>query len=428
MPTALRARVAAVICALLGLALVLGCSSTTAGRPNGADPAGSPITIDPAAAISTTKAAAADDRFGGALFAQLPADGNLVYSPLSAATALQMALVGARGQTAAQLQHALALPDLTPSELASTAAVLRTALTALGTDENATVQRADALWPDHSLRVDTAFADALATGFGARPKALDFAGDPDGARRTINTAVSAATHGKIKELFAHGSIDRSTRLVLTDAVYLKARWAAPFEGGTKTKPFHRSDGTMSAVPTMNQQARLGYRAGSGYQAVTLPYAGDRLAMTLLLPTGSSPAALQALQHKVSIGGVAPLLPTGSAAVDLSMPKFTFRSALSLNKPLMSMGVTRAFGAGADFSGMSDESIGISQVVQQAYIAVDEHGTEAAAATGVVGATSAPRPDAHPVTMRLDHPFLFTITDRTTGAPLFLGRVADPTAK
>jgi serpin B len=251
-----------------------------------------------------------------------------------------------------------------------------------------------------------------------------FRADPDGERRRINRTVADQTAGRITDLFPSGSIDEDSRLVLTNALYLKAAWAREFpRERTVDAPFTRADGSTVTVPMMHNEpgddegGMLGYAEGPGYQAVTLPYKGGKLAFTVIVP-----ASAEALKGK----GVAALLAEiRPAHVTLAMPRFTAGSAMDLRDTLTAAGMPDAFSSAADFSGITDDTgLYLGSVRHKTFVKVDEEGTEAAAATGVdAKAVSAPVP--HTVTV--DRPFLFVITDTANGAPLFLGRIGDPTA-
>ena len=269
------------------------------------------------------------------------------------------------------------------------------------------------------------FTKSLHDGFGVDVRQLDFAQDPQRARRTINQAVSEQTKGKIAELLKQ-DLDTSTRLVLTNAVYLKAGWTTPFQADqTHPDAFHKADGSGIQAPFMHQIGELGYAKHDGYQLVRLPYGTGDLAMTLIVPDGS----LTPIENALGERGLAAVLggPLATAQVTLALPKFKVRTHAELVDTLMQLGMTDAFDDRADFGGIADEQLVISQVAHEAYISVDEDGTEAAAATAVVMRQSAGHVDTARATVTVDHPFLFAITDTKTGTPLFLGRVTDPTA-
>jgi serpin B len=368
---------------------------------------------------------AADDRFGLDLLAAAPASGNLAISPASVALALQMVATGARGRTAAQFATVLHLPGV--QSAATSARALLTGLAAAEQDRTGTLKLADTVWTQRGMRVEPAFAHSLRTSFDAALRTADFAGDPDGSRQHVNATVAGQTGGLIPQLFPAGSLDGSTRMVLTNAVYLAASWARAFQPkDTAPGPFTLADGTTVRVPMMHSDAdppaqAYGYAQGPGYQAVTLPYTGGRLAFTVLLPTGTSLAGLlDVLRDKglpAVLGAVRP------SPIGIAMPRFTLSTDLDLSGVLAHLGMADAFTDRADFRGITtDEPLRIQTVRHDAVVKVDEHGTTAAAATGVgMQATAI----AVPKIVTVDHPFLFAITDTATGAPLFLGRVADP---
>jgi len=409
--------------AFVVLVAVSGCASAQESPP--ARPSG---TYAPIAQLTRAAALDADGRFGADLLSQLGGStGNAVLSPYSIAVALQMALEGARGQTAAQMAKTLHMPGVSAAQLTATAASLRQDLAALDVPQQKVILRiANGMWPQAGYPIKAPFTTSLRDGFGVDVRQLDFGRDPQGARRTINEAVSEQTNGKIAELLKQ-DLDPMTRLVLTNAVYLKAAWIVPFEADqTRPDAFHKADGSVVQAPFMHEVGELGYAKRDGYQLVRLPYGPGDLAMTLIVPDGSLGPIVTALsQHGLAavLGG-----PVASAQVTLALPRFKVRTHAELVDTLKRLGMTDAFDDGrADFGGIADEQLVISQVAHEAYISVDEDGTEAAAATGVVAvATSGHVVTAHPI-VTVDHPFLFAITDTKTGTPLFLGRVTDPTA-
>jgi serpin B len=213
--------------------------------------------------------------------------------------------------------------------------------------------------------------------------------------------------------------------VLTNAIYFNAAWAYPFEEDmTADSPFHLIDGGQVIVPMMRQTESFGYTEGEGYQAVELLYDGGELSMVILLPEAGNFEAfeetLNAQQVDAIISGLQP------TEVALTMPKFEFDSEFSLKDTLAGMGMPIAFSSSADFSGMTgNPELFISDVIHKAFVAVDEAGTEAAAATAVIiKLTAVPEP---PVEVTMDRPFIFLVRDIETGAVLFVGRVLNPGA-
>jgi serpin B len=256
---------------------------------------------------------------------------------------------------------------------------------------------------------------------------VDYRADTEGARTRINTWTSEQTSGRIHELVPPDVLDGLTRLVLVNAVCLKAPWNQPFEHHlTRALPFTRADGSRVDVPTMTAGIDgVGYARGDGWQAAELRYAGNQLAMTVVLADhGTLPALEKHLDGDRLADMLQPQRSVGT--LDLQLPRWTFRTGTPLREALTALGMPTAFGYSADFSGMTVQvALYISAVLHEAFIAVDEFGTEAAAATAVVAAEASARPAS--VTMVVDRPFLFIIHDLATATPLFLGRVNDPTA-
>jgi serpin B len=368
--------------------------------------------------------AAADAALGADLFQILAEDAaDTVFSPASVASALRIALCGARGQTAAELARVLHLDeDPKPQDAAATG--LRITLSSGG--GSATFRAPNTVWIQSGLPVRAAFEARLHDAVTLT--AADFRAAPEAARTEINRVIASQTEGKISGLLPSGTITALTRLVLASAVYLKAAWTAPFpERATADASFYPDgrDQPALTVPMMHGTASRAYLRGDGYQAVLLPYRDINLAMAVLLPDGP----LAALRPKLAAAGLGGLL-AGAARhqVTLSLPRFRLEAAFNLIPALRRLGVAAAFGDNADFGDITEAApLRIGAVAHKAYVDVDEHGTEAAAATAVViraGAAMRPPPA---VTMVVDRPFLFAIVDSTTGLPLFLGQVSHPVA-
>ena len=370
------------------------------------------------------RAAAADAAFGTDLYLVLAEDAaDTVFSPASVASALRMALCGARGRTAAELARAL---HLNGSSRPEDAAVSGLSLVSAGKDGGSAVFRApNTAWIQSGLPLRAEFTERLNRA-AATPARTDFTAAPDAARDEINRVIAGQTEGKITGLLPPGAITALTRLVLASAVYLKAAWADPFpDRATADAPFY-PDGPGRpglAVPTMRGTASRAYLRGDGYQAVLLPYQDIGLAMAVLLPDGP----LAALRPKIAAAGLGGLL-AGTAAyqVTLSLPRFRLEAAFDLIPALRRLGVAEAFGDHADFGGITEaEPLQIGAVAHKAYVDVDERGTEAAAATAVVMRTLAAMRPPPAVTMLVDRPFLFAIVDTVTSLPVFLGQVSRP---
>ena len=375
--------------------------------------------------------AAADAALGADLYQILTEDAaDTVFSPASVASALRIALCGARGQTAAELARVLHLDeDPAPQDAAATG--LRLTLTSGGPASgsgsgSATFRAPNTVWIQSGLPVHAAFKARLHDAVTLA--AADFRAAPEATRTEINRLIATQTEGKISGLLPSGTITALTRLVLASAVYLKAAWTDPFpERATAGAPFYPDgrDQPALTVPMMHGTASRAYLRGDGYQAVLLPYRDINLAMAVLLPDGP----LAALRPKIASAGPGGLL-AGAARyrVTLSLPRFRLEAAFDLIPALRRLGVVAAFGADADFGEITEAApLRIGAVAHKAYVDVDEQGTEAAAATAVVIRAAAAMRPPPAVTMVVDRPFLFAIVDGTAGLPLFLGQVSHPAA-
>jgi serpin B len=371
---------------------------------------------------SVPPGAAPDDAFAADLYAALGGGGNLVFSPGNIATALRMTLVGARAATASQLATVLHLAN--PQDAAAGLVQASAVLDGLARGP-LTLRAPNTMWLQAGLPVRPDFTAALAQAACVQLCEADFRRAAGPARQEINGLIAEQTAGKITGLIPAGVLDAGTRLVLASAVYLKAAWAHPFPAGaTSNGPFHPEPGRELRVPIMRLQGRLRYLRRNGYQAVELPYLGERLGMVIVLPDGPLPP-VEAQLAGAGLGG----LLTGLATyqVSLALPRFRVSGQFGLRPVLTGLGMPLAFSPQADFTGITAaEPLSIREVVHQAYVDVAEPGTEAAAATATVMTTSARTLTPDPVAeMTVDRPFLFAITELGSGLPLFLGRVTDP---
>jgi serpin B len=357
-------------------------------------------------------------------------DGNLFYSPFSISQALAMTYAGARENTKAEMAEVMrfTLPD---EQLHPAWNDLDLALASRGENAQASdgqgfrLNVVNSTWGMVGYPFLATFLDILAQHYGAGMYLLDFMADPAGCTDTINTWVEDKTEGRIEDLIPLGTISKATRMVLVNAIYFNAAWLYPFdEENTADGYFHLAGGGNVTAPLMVQEETFGHAAGTGWQAVELPYDGEELSMVVILPDEGLFHDVEAGLDEVSLGAMlAALTPT---RVELTLPKFTFTSDFLLNDPLKALGMVDAFTFGlADFSGMDgSQNLYIGAVIHKAFVDVNEAGTEAAAATAVIMdfGTSIP-PD--PIAVTVDRPFIFLIRDLQTGAILFVGRVMNP---
>ncbi len=353
---------------------------------------------------------------------------NIFYSPFSISIALAMTWAGARGETERQMAETLhfTLPQdrLHPAFNALDLELAQRGQGAQGKDgKGFRLHIVNALWGQQGFQFLPEFLDTLARHYGAGLRLLDFAGNPEAARKVINDWVGDQTEGRIRDLIPPGAVDPLTRLVLSNAIYFNAAWAEPFEKNlTADGPFYLLDGRQVMVPMMRQTAHLGYAEGEGFQVVELPYEGQELAMVILLPDAGR---FEEFENSLDAERVEEILGRlAYGQVTLTMPRFRIESDFGLADMLAAMGMPAAFRPDqADFSGMDgSRDLYISHILHKAFISVDESGTEAAAATAVVVGLTALMPSAE---MTVDRPFIFLIRDLQTGTILFVGRVVNP---
>ena len=357
---------------------------------------------------------------------------NVVLSPYSISTALAMAYAGANGMTATQMANVLHF-TIPKERLSAVFQQLAQELSAGSNGSNAQasdagqnfqITIANSIWGQQDLSFLPAFLKVLQQQFDSPLRKVDFAKSAESARQAINDWAREETKGKISDLLPAGSVDDRTRMVLANAVYFKADWQLPFaHEDTSDKDFHLAKGETATVPMMNQTGSFGYVKASGWQAVELPYQGGRYSMVALLPQTSLTDALPELTPDGLTSLLKQLSPT---EISLTLPKWTYKSGFKLKDALTTLGMGSAFDD-ADFSGMDGRTdLVIDDVYHKAFVAVDEKGTEAAAATGtVMRLASAMTTNA--VQVSFDRPFLYLIRDQQTGTILFIGQVADPGA-
>jgi serpin B len=350
---------------------------------------------------------------------------NFFYAPYSISTAMAMAYVGARSTTRDAIADALRfeLPD----------DVLHQGFNALARELDARQRPAQEDVPALALRTANdiwaselpderplqSYVDALALDYASKVNLVNF-GDEPAARGAINGEVSRLTEGTIPELLQPGHIIPGvTTMILTNAVYFKAGWATPFEAAsTRPAPFHNLDGSEGEVEMMATLSSYEYADTAAAQALRLPYVGNEVALLVLLPKGDF-ASFESTLDSAALGELRAQLQRRS--VQVGLPTFSMRSSLELKETLKSLGMYAGFDDQGvyDFSGIGPSQEFITAVVHQAFVAVDEAGTEAGAATAVIfGEESAAVVEAEFVA---DRPFIMLLEDVPTGTLLFAGR-------
>lgn len=357
--------------------------------------------------------------------------GNVFFSPASITVALAMTLDGARGETATQMSRVLHLGA--PADGVRATQRRQAMMGMLRGTKSYELRVANKLWPQAGYPFEAPFLEVTDKEWGARAEPLDFVHATEPSRVRINAWVKDQTSGKIVDLIPAGALSDLTRMVLTNAIYFKGKWAHQFDKKLTTdQPFFAPAGQVKA-PLMVQHGAFGYAAVDGVQLVSLPYQGGDLDMVLIVPDRRD--GLAAAEHALLGAGTLDRWLSALAddtELDLSLPRFKATFAVNLTDVLKKLGMPLAFDADhADLTGMArpartgEPPLYISAILHKAFIDVNEEGTEAAAATAViVMTTDAVHPP--PPVVRADHPFVYLLRDRRSGAVLFMGRVVDPT--
>jgi serpin B len=435
--------------ALISVPLIIpaaGCSVIPAGQQDLLTDSGNLSSMATPSSIGSGLAAPPDTIIAGSnngfahdLYLQLAHDpqnagSNILFSPFSISSAFAITYEGARGTTAGEIRTVFHFP--------ADSATLREGFSLINAginsgDMNYTLSTANALWAEKTYPFMPDYISTAGRWYSANVTNLDFTGQPEASRQTINNWVADRTQDKIQNLLPAGSIGALTRLVITNAVYFKGTWQQQFDPDQTTDtPFRTSDGRTITVRMMqrtDEHAIFPYAETADLQMLSMPYSasgGNGLSMVVLLPKGDditvaepylNPANLSALEQSAV-----------SQQVKVYFPKFTLEAGYDLPATLSALGMPTAFSPSADFSGMDGaHDLFISDVIHKVYLDVNEEGTEAAAATAVeMMAGAAPGgPHEAPVipVFRADHPFLLVIQDNNSGAILFAGRIMVPSS-
>ena len=369
------------------------------------------------------------NEFAVALYRQLAtSDESLIFSPYSIFQAFLMTYAGANAETKAEIAKALAIDPQDGDKVHEWMNALNIHLTARPEFVRQDAQPlefnvANALWAQKEGQFEQAFLDKLSANYDAGLKLVDFS-KPEDARQLINLWVAAQTNEKIKELIPAGMLNEMTRLVITNAVYFKGAWSHQFDPQMNTQePFYKLDGSQTTVEMMNTHLNGAALVNDQYQAVRLPYEQSSFSMLAIMPTGDFKTFENELGSKLN--DILKAIDASSASVQLGMPKFKTESNFSLADQLKALGMEQAFDPNfADFSGITGaKDIFISDAIHQAYIDVNEQGTEAAAATAIAMEMTSMPGESYEI--KLDHPFIYVIYDQETGTIVFMGRVLAP---
>jgi serpin B len=377
-----------------------------------------------ASSSGVTSTVEGNTAFAVALYQRLKDQpGNVCFSPYSVSTALAMAYAGARGQTETEMAKALHF-NLPPDDLHHGFAALAARLEEIDRRHAVTLATANSLWYEQTYRVAAGFQELVRTRYRAAVEPVDFRGAGAAASSRINAWVERKSQGKIKHVIGPAGLGPEARLVLCNVVYFKGTWATRFETkATRPERFFLNDKETRTVPMMFQHSKFKTVDAAGLSLLALPYTGADLSMIILLPEAWD--GLDELDRRVNPENLgrwmAMLDRADSGELSVALPRFTTRTSFSLANDLAFLGMPRAFGKEADFSGLNPKrELYLSDVIHETFVEVNEEGTEAAAATSVHGYMKGKSRE-----FDVNHPFIYLIRENRTGSILFVGRVVDP---
>jgi len=345
---------------------------------------------------------------------------NLFYSPASISIALAMTYTGARGNTEKQMAKVLHF-TLPQEHLYSTYSKL---IENLKSNKDYELHIANALWLQKDYKYLPEFLNIMERYYKGRFNEVDYRTNPENARLKINNWVSKETKGKIKDILNPGDITTLTRLVLTNAIYFKGKWISEFNKQfTKDEDFYLINEKIIKVKMMFQENKFNYFENGKLQLLELPYKGDKISMVIILPKNLQ--KLESIENTINEKKLQEWIKNAvNTKVKTYIPRFKFTQRYDLSTILKSIGMKDAFdGAKADFSGIDGrKDLYISKVIHKAFVEVNEEGTEASAATGVIMERTCIE---RTVTFKANHPFIFLIRDKNTGCILFMGKIINP---
>ena len=367
----------------------------------------------------------ANNKFAFELYSELNKveNSNILYSPYSISAALAMTYEGAKGQTADEMKSVFHFPESN---------ILRPNFAAIYNEINKKdkpykLSTGNALWAQYDYTFLEDYMSRVEKYYGGKAANLDFIKETEKSRQTINSFIEEQTNNKIKELIPSGVLNPLTRLVLTNAIYFKGTWEWEFDkSDTREQDFKVTPESIVKTPMMYMKpdkARFNYADTEDLQILELPYKGEEISMLILLPTENLDVIETSLTSEKLKEWKSKMQETKLDSIFI--PKFEFDSKYFMKDTLSAMGMPTAFSFSADLSGMDGtKNLFIDKVIHQAYVKVDEEGTEAAAATAVIVAQKSAMISRN--IFRADHPFIFVIQEKETGNILFIGRVTDPT--
>jgi len=416
------------LAAIVGLMATLGC------QPAPEVPAAATLSTIPDETAPTVAVPAEDlkalveanNQFAFDLYKEIAKTekGNIFFSPYSIHAALSMTYAGARGETAAEMAKVLHIDNL-GDRVHPAHAELARKLKSDGKDGKPEFHVANALWGQKGFGFRPEFLSLTKQSYVGGFKELDFVGDTEGSRKSINKWVSDQTREKIPELLRKENVTIYTRLAVTNAVYFKGVWTEPFpKGATENDRFHISATEKLPVRMMNRMNKAKYFQGDGIKLAVVPYRGRDCSMIVIVPDeidGLKKSQFSIIPRQIS-GWVKASQP---GVVTLQMPKLQVDQRVELSSNLEALGMQRCFRT-PDFSGISTEKIRLTDVIHEAIVEIDEDGTVAAAATAIVSEIPVSIPEVLvSIAIRADRPYLVMIIDERTNLVLFLGHINNP---
>ena len=380
----------------------------------------------------------ANNKFAFDLYHELSKreEGNIFYSPYSISAAMAITYEGAKGKTAEEIKQVFHFPSY--EILRPNFAAIYNKINEKNKDYE--LRTGNALWIQKDFPMLEDYKNRVEKYYGGKAANLDFVNELEKSRQTINSFIEEQTNKKIKELIPKRILGRETVLVITNAIYFKGTWLKQFDKkNTRETDFKLDNGEkvkvkmMSITKSEDDFNKFNYTETDKLQILELPYKENDLSMIILLPKQGYFYDKEGLkEYNYTLADIEPDLTAENLNLWLSqlkpvninvyLPKFKLETKYFMKKTLSEMGMPTAFTPEADFSGIvKGDKIWIDKVIHQAYIDVNEEGTEAAAATAVIMERSA----AIEKVFRADHPFIFIILDKRTNEILFLGKVVDP---
>lgn len=371
----------------------------------------------------------ANNQFAISLYQRLhmlsnKSDNNVFFSPYSLSTAMSMLYAAAQGETKQQIQQTFYYPAL--NTLNPNIAALHNQFNSPKSDYK--LSTVNDLWIQKGLNPNQNYVETVERYYGGKVTELDFKNDPDPSRQTINKTIATYTNKMVPELLPNGSIERDTTTVLTNAVYFKGDWQMPFSlNQTSDKPFYPFEGQPTNVKMMYKKVSLDYTEDKDVQVVKLPYKGNELSMLVILPKSKDKVTMQKLVKNLSTTQISQWTnELKKKEVMLDLPKFKLEESYQMKTLLADMGMPAAFDDRADFSLFNEElPLKVDSIFHKAVVEIDETGTEAAAATGMVISPLSASYNVNSVEFIANHPFIFIIKDNKMNVILFLGQMNKP---